>query len=31
VTFHAAADAPFVELTYTPISDERVFFKALAP
>jgi hypothetical protein len=31
VTFHAPIDAPFVELTYTPISDARVFFKALAP
>ena len=31
VTFHAAADAPYVELTYDPISDERVFFKAMAP
>ena len=31
VTFHAPTDASFVELTYTPISDDRVFFKALAP
>jgi hypothetical protein len=31
VTFHAPADASFVELTYTPVSDDRVFFKALAP
>ena len=31
LTFHAAADAPYVELTYDPISDERVFFKAMAP
>jgi hypothetical protein len=31
VTFHAPADASFVELTYSPISDDRVFFRALAP
>lgn len=31
VTFHAPADAAFVELTYSPISDDRVFFRALAP
>lgn len=31
VTFQAPGDATFVELTYTPISDDRVFFRALAP
>jgi hypothetical protein len=31
VTFQAPSDASFVELTYTPVSDDRVFFKALAP
>lgn len=31
VTFHAPADAELVELTYTPVSDDRVFFRALAP
>jgi hypothetical protein len=31
VTFRAPADASFVELTYTPISDDRVFFRAVAP
>lgn len=31
VTFHAPADTAFVELTYSPISDDRVFFRAVAP
>ncbi len=31
VTFQAPADAAFVELTYSPISDDRVFFRVLAP
>lgn len=31
VTFRAPSDATFVELTYSPIADERVFFRVAAP
>ena len=31
LTFHAPADAAFVELTYQPIADSRVYFRVQAP
>jgi hypothetical protein len=31
LTFHAPADAEWVELTYAPIADEQVFFRVAAP
>ena len=31
LTFHAPANAEWVELTYAPIADEQVFFRVTAP